>query len=88
MWPRQMGPSGGSDMYNADILIHIDETLDDDAVHDLERDMGAEDGVLSACMHERARHLMLVDFDPRQVRPSRIVHSVRNRGYHAEMVGL
>ncbi len=75
-------------MYNADILIHIDENLNDDAVHDLERDMSSEDGVLSACMHERARHLMLVDFDPEQVRPSHIVHSVRNRGFHAEMIGF
>ncbi len=75
-------------MYNADILIHIDETLNDAAVHDLERDVGSEDGVVSACMHERARHLLLVDFDPEQVRPSHIVHSVRNRGFHAEMIGL
>ena len=75
-------------MYNADILIHIDELLNDEAIHDLERDMGFEDGVLSACVHDRARHLMLVDFDPEQVRPSRIVHSVRSRGLHAEMIGL
>jgi hypothetical protein len=75
-------------MYNADILIHIDENLNDEAVHTLARDMGWEDGVLSACMHERARHLMLVDFDPEQVRPSHIVQWVRNRGFHAEMIGL
>jgi hypothetical protein len=50
--------------------------------------MGSEEGILSACMHERARHLMLVDFDARQVRPSHIVHWVRNRGLHAEMVGF
>jgi hypothetical protein len=75
-------------MYNADIVIHIDEALNDDAVHHLVRDVGSEDGILSACMHERARHLMLVDFDPRRVSPSHIVHSVRNRGFHAEMIGL
>ena len=75
-------------MHNADIVIHIDEHLDDDSVHQLEQAMGNETGVLSACMHERARHLMLVDFDPEQVRPSSIVHSVRNRGLHAEMIGF
>ena len=52
-------------MYNADILIHIDETLNDEAVHSLEREMGSEEGVLSACMHERARDHMLVDYDTR-----------------------
>lgn len=75
-------------MYNADILIHIDESLNDDAVHDLEREMGSEEGVLSACVPERARHLMLIDFDPDRVRPSYLVHSVRGRGLHAEMIGL
>lgn len=75
-------------MYNADILIHIDELLNDQAIHDLEREMGSEEGVLSACVHDRARHLMLVDFDPGQVRPSHIVHSLRSRGLHAEMIGL
>lgn len=75
-------------MYNADILIHIDETLTDDAVHDLERGMGSREGVLSACVPEHARHLMLVDFDPGRVSPSDLVHSVRDRGLHAEMIGL
>ena len=75
-------------MHNADIVIHIDESLDDDSIHQLEQSMGSEPGVLSACMHERTRHLMVVDFDPERVRPSNIVHSVRGRGFHAEMVGL
>lgn len=75
-------------MHNADIVIHIDENLDDDSVHQLEQSVGLESGVLSACMHERARHLMLVDFDPERVSPSYIVHAVRSRGFHAEMIGL
>jgi len=75
-------------MHNADIVIHIDESLDDDSIHQLEQSMGSELGVLSACMHERTRHLMVVDFDPERVRPSNIVHSVRGRGFHAEMLGL
>jgi hypothetical protein len=75
-------------MHNADIVIHIDESLDDDSIHQLEQSMGSEPGVLSACMHERTRHLMVVDFDPERVRPSNIVHSVRGRGFHAEMLGL
>jgi hypothetical protein len=75
-------------MHNADIVIHIDETLDDERVHELERAMGSEEGVLSACVNDRARHLMLVDFDPEKVRPSHIVQSVRRRGLRAEMIGF
>ena len=75
-------------MHNADIVIHIDESLDDDSVHQLEQSMGSEPGVFSACVHERARHLMLVDYDPERVRPSHLVQSVRSRGFHAEMIGF
>jgi len=75
-------------MYTGDILIHIDETLDDDRIHALERELGETAGVVSACMPENARHLMLVDFDAESLRPSAILQSVRERGLHAEMVGL
>jgi hypothetical protein len=75
-------------MYTGDIVIHIDEELDDDRIHDLERQIGEEHGVYSACMHEKTRHLMVVDFDAAEVRPSMIVQSVRGRGLHAEMIGL
>lgn len=71
-----------------DIVIHIDENLDDDGIHRLERQLGGERGVVSACVAENRRHLMLVDFDPEGVRPSEIVRSVRSRGLHAEMVGF
>jgi hypothetical protein len=75
-------------MYTGDIVIHIDESLDDDGIRHLERDVGDERGVLSACMHEKTRHLMVVDFDPKEVQPSHIVHAIRGRGLHAEMIGL
>jgi hypothetical protein len=75
-------------MYTGDILIHIDESLDDDRIHALERELADEGGVYSACVHERARHLLLVDFDPESLKPSGILQSVRGRGLHAEMIGL
>ena len=75
-------------MYTGDIVIHIDEELDNDRIHDLERQIGDERGVYSACMHEKTRHLMVVDFDATEVRPSGIVQAVRRRGLHAEMIGF
>jgi hypothetical protein len=75
-------------MYTGDMVIHIDEALDDDRVHGLEQQIGEEHGVFSACMHEKTRHLMVVDFDPREVRPSAIVRSVRGYGLHAQMIGF
>jgi hypothetical protein len=75
-------------MYTGDIVIHIDEALDDDRIHDLEQRIGDEHGIFSACMHVRTRHLMVVDFDPAKVRPSGIVQSFRGHGLHAQMVGF
>lgn len=75
-------------MPTGDIVIHIDETLNDDRIQSLEREMGDTRGVQSACMHERTRHLMIVDFDPTALRPSAIVTSIRKLGLHAQMVGM
>jgi hypothetical protein len=75
-------------MLNGDILIHIDEELDDSGIQALERGLSREQGVLSACTHQRARHLLLVDFDCAQVRPADILRSVRGQGLHAQMIGL
>jgi hypothetical protein len=72
----------------SDIVIHISENLDDSGIHGLQREIGEEAGVYSACMHERTRHLMVVDYDPMEVRPSHLVQAVRERGLHAVMVGL
>ena len=75
-------------MYNGDIVIHIDEDLDDHNIHYLEREIAGIDGILSACVHERTRHLMIVDFDATAIKPSTIVDSFRGRGLQAEMIGL
>ena len=75
-------------MYFADIVIHIDETLDDVHVSGLERVLGREKGVYEANVHKESRHLLFVDFDPDRVEPMHIVRSVRAQGLHAEMIHL
>ena len=72
----------------SDVLIHIDEDLDDSHIHDLERELSYMDGVYSACVNERARHLMLVDFDPEDIKAVQLLRTVSAHGLHAELVGL
>ena len=81
---------GDSGMYQncSDVLIHIDEDLDDSYIHDLEKELSHMDGVYSACVHERARHLMLVDFDPEDIKAAQLLQTVSAHGLHAELVGL
>ncbi|MGV6825725.1 MAG: heavy-metal-associated domain-containing protein [bacterium] len=73
---------------NADVVIHIDEDIDDDYIHEIEQDLSKLDGVYSACVHERARHLMVVDYDPSGLDARLLLHKVRNHGLHAELIGL
>lgn len=72
----------------SDVVIHIDEDLADDAIHDLERDLGVIPGVYSACVNDRARHLMLVDYDPGGIGAGELLNEVRRHGVGAELVGL
>ena len=59
--------------YCSDVVIHIDEELPDDDIYQLERDLGSVPGVYSACVNDRARHLL---------------NMVRQHGVGAELIGL
>ncbi len=71
-----------------DVLIHIDENLDDQDIHEIEYQLSQIDGVYCACVPEKARHLMLVDYDPAGVEAAVLLEKVRRQGVHAELVGL
>jgi hypothetical protein len=75
-------------MHQGDILIHIDRALGDDEIDRLLRDTSHDHGVVGACISDRTRHLMVVDFDGDATRPSAILHAIRHRGLSAEMIGL
>lgn len=74
--------------YRTDILIHIGENLDDSNIHQLEKQISFEPGIYSACINEKARHLMLVDYDPETVHATDILYQVKQNGLHAELIGL
>jgi hypothetical protein len=73
---------------NVDIVIHIDEDLDDVRIHGLERDLAGLEGVYSACVNDRARHLLLVDYDPDGLHARDLLYRVEEHGLHAELIGL
>lgn len=74
--------------YCSDVVIHIDEVLRDEDIHQLERDVCFIPGVYCACVNDRARHLMLVDYDPEDIQATDLLHMVRQRGVGAALVGL
>lgn len=84
------GTTGESQMNNhcSDVVIHIDQDLADDDIHALERDLSYVPGVYCACVNDRARHLMLVDYDPDDIQAGELLRVVRQHGVTAELVGL
>ncbi len=74
--------------YCADVMIHIDENLDDDNIHEIEQELGVLQGVACACVPEQARHLLLIDYDPVDINAQALLSHVTRHGVHAELVGL
>lgn len=74
--------------HRTDVVIHIDEDLSDEAIHNIEAHLSRVDGVFSACVNDRARHLMLVDYDPQDIRSGMLLDAVQAHGVHAELIGL
>lgn len=72
----------------SDIMIHVDETLPSETLAELEREVCADDGVISACMSKNDSHLMMVTYNPDRIHSSQLLGHMTQRGLHAELVGL
>jgi hypothetical protein len=72
---------------NTATIIHIDETLTDDQLENVERQLSDASGVIAACVHKKARHLMVVDYDPNFVSSGSLLHTLQDQGLHAELIG-
>jgi hypothetical protein len=73
--------------YNVNVVVHIDENLSSEQIQDMEKRVSMETGVHSACVHDRTPHLMVIDYDPREVGAGQLLRSFHNNGLHAELVG-
>ena len=72
----------------ADVTIHINETLDEAALHGVADALRGQKGVTSVVSHDDKPHLMVVHFNPDETSSAEILGSVTGRGYHAELLGL
>ncbi|MDP1923845.1 MAG: hypothetical protein Q8K57_03565 [Thiobacillus sp.] len=74
-------------MYINDVVLHVNETLDAQARHDLEDRMRAIDGVISPGFNERTPHLMVVAYNSDRVGSGQLLDAVSCQGYHAQYCG-
>ncbi len=70
------------------VVIHIDEELSEHEIRELERELAVTSGVSAACVNDRSRHLVLVDYNPRETASHALLRTVMRHGYHAELVGF
>ena len=73
--------------FDANAVVHINESLSADQIHDLERELAGVRGVVSACAHVKTPHLLVVDYDPRSLEASQLVRHFRQQGLHAALIG-
>lgn len=72
----------------ADVMVHVDENLDDESLHALEDEIRGDRGVVSVGHNPGKLHLLMVTYDTEVAHPVHFVHHLRERGMHAELVGL
>ena len=70
------------------VVVHIDENLSSEEIHSMEKEVSMEGGVYCACVHERTPHLMVVDYDPMEIRSLSLLQNIQNHGLHAELIGF
>ncbi|MCU0809851.1 MAG: hypothetical protein MUE59_02225 [Thiobacillaceae bacterium] len=71
-----------------EVVLHLDETLDDDALGRIEESMRHEAGVISVGHNPGKAHMIMVVYDSESTRASNLLHSFQERGLHAQIVGL
>lgn len=72
----------------ADVLIHVDQTLDHARLASLTSVIAAMDGVAAAEGHDAKPHLVIVTFDPAKVQATDLLATVKAQGVNAELIGL
>ncbi len=75
-------------MQTADVIIHVDETVDHDRRTKIADIVGNHAGVTGVTHHDEKPHLMIVKYDPTAVTAHALLDVVRGEGVHAELVGL
>ena len=75
-------------MQTADVIIHVDETIDHDRRMEIAGLVRAQTGVRGVDHHDEKPHLMIVKYDPRVVTAQDLLAVVKGESVHAELVGL
>jgi len=71
-----------------EVVLHVKEALDDDALHQLEDGVRQDAGVVSVGHNPENAHMIMVVYDSETTRAVNLLHTFQERGLHAQVVGL
>lgn len=71
-----------------EVMVHISESLDEDTLHSLEEGVRKDAGVVSVGHNPENPHMLMVVYDSDSIRASSLLHSFKERGLHAQVVGM
>jgi hypothetical protein len=71
----------------SDVMIHINETLSEEARSTLEENMRQIDGVIAPRFNPGKDHLMVVAFNPEKTSSAALLAKARSAGYTAQLIG-
>ena len=72
----------------ADVMIHINESVEHDRRAAIADTIRAQAGVMGVAHHDEKPHLLIVEFDPDTVRAKDLLQVTLDQGVHAQLVGL
>jgi hypothetical protein len=72
----------------SEVVVHINEPVDQALFDDLEQGIRQDRGVVSVGHQANQNHLMMVIYDSEVARASSILHNFRERGLHAQLIGM
>jgi len=71
----------------SDIMIHINESLSEEARTSLEDAMRKVEGVVSPRFNAGNQHLLVIAYDPEKTNSAVLLGKTRAAGYTAQLVG-
>jgi hypothetical protein len=71
-----------------DMIVHVDETIPSEKMHELEDTVRTDACVISACSSTENPHMLVVTYNPACTSSGKLLNMVQAQGVHAELVGL
>lgn len=72
----------------ADVVIHINESVDHNRRVEIADAIRARAGVMGVAHHDEKPHLLIVEYNPGQVQAKDLLQVALDKGVHAQLVGL